>query len=196
MIVVGMDSGLASFGWVVAEYREWTGGEGVRPRFLRGGVLTTKPSKDVRKGVDSSNRARHLFFELREKLLIESVDCIAVESLAFPMGRVQWSVISGLGRARGLVDALAVVMRADLYEATPQELKKALTGVSSASKAEVEERLLMHHPEVGPLLDSVGKTKREHLADACAAVIACQRFNFQALTRRWFNRDARLTEAR
>lgn len=196
MIVVGLDSGLASFGWVVAEYREWTGGEGVRPRFLRGGVFATKPSKDVRKGVDSSNRARHLFHELRETLRADWVDCIAVEALAFPIGRVQWSVISGLGRARGLVDALAVVMRADLYEATPQELKKALTGSPSASKADVEERLLMHHPELGPLLDGVGKTKREHLADACAAVIACQRYNFQALTRRWFNRDARLMEER
>jgi len=181
MKVIGLDSGLASFGWVVAEYSSANGA----PRFYRGGVLKTAPSKDVRKGLDASRRATFLFDALWKEFRSEDeVACIAVEALAFPAGKILWSVLSGLGRARGLVDALSVTLGVGIYEATPQELKKAVTGSTSASKEEVIARLVERHPEAGRMLETRPASQREHLADACAAVIACQAFSGDLLLRR------------
>lgn len=178
MRVLGVDSGLRSFGWVIAEYEPGV----IHPRFLKGGVLHTEPDRSLRVGADTSRRAMYLYREMRQILDANPVNLIAVEALAFPASRVQWSVISQLGRARGLVDALGVELNVAVVEATTQELKAIVPrAVGKVSKEQVQEAV----KDIGDLgfntlLLALKKSDREHFADACAAVLACERLHRRA----------------
>jgi len=166
--ILGFDSGLASFGWCHATLSS----DGVLS-FLGVGVWRTAPNPGVfaRKADDMSSRCRWLYRSLRHLAHEHRPDVITVESLAFPKGRVQWSVISGLGRARALVDALAAEVDADVFERMPQELKRATTGSVSGSKEQVRQSLEDRYPELRALWPEQ-KTLLEHAGDACASVHA------------------------
>lgn len=166
--ILGFDSGLASFGWCQATLS----GDGVL-NFLAVGVWKTAPNPEAfrRKADDASARCRWLYRNMRAIAHEHRPAIITVESLAFPQGRVQWSVISGLGRARALVDALATEVEADLFERMPQELKRSVTGSTSASKEQVRQSLEDRYPELRALWPQQ-KTLLEHAGDACASVHA------------------------
>lgn len=90
-----------------------------------------------------------------------------------PFGRCRSSVVSALGRARGLVDALAEVHGLPVLEETPQRLKLAAGGRADLSKDDVRIALELRHPELSALWPEHW-TLVEHAADACAAVEACR----------------------
>lgn len=186
MIVYGFDSGLRSFGWAVAEFERRPGTQEIGPNFIAGGVWHTEPDKNApRKGVDQARRTTDLWHELVAlRRTFGDGAAVCVEAVAFPMGKVQYSVVSGLGRARALVDVFGAEMRARVYEALPTEVKQAVVGSRSASKEEVGEKLEMHFPEVKSLWPKL-KGDREHFADACASIVACQAFAFPYLKERY-----------
>ena len=137
MRIIGCDPGLASFGLAVAVLEE-------RVRVERVEVLRTEASaraRRIRKADDNSERARALARELLRVLDGQSVVAICVEAVALPFGRVQHSVVSNLGRVRGLLDALAEVYEVPIIEETPQALKRLITGRGDASKEEVRRAL-------------------------------------------------------
>ncbi|MFZ2875803.1 MAG: crossover junction endodeoxyribonuclease RuvC [Phycisphaerales bacterium] len=166
--ILGFDSGLASFGWCQATLSS----DGVLT-FLGVGVWKTAPNPEAfaRKADDVSARCRWIYKNLRGLAHEHRPNVITVESLAFPQGRVQWSVISGLGRARALVDALATEVDADLFERMPQELKRSTTGSVSGTKDQVRASLEDRYPELRSLWPTQ-KTLLEHAGDACASVHA------------------------
>lgn len=167
MIILGCDSGLRRFGYCIAE-RTFDNGL----VFHELGAWETLPIGTLGKGDDTSARAVKLYRHLRSVADLWRPSAITVEALAFPQGRVRWSVISQLARARGLVDCLAVERRALLYERTPRAVKLAATGKLKATKLEVEEALRERFPSVRRMLDDQPKKFREHAADACAVVLA------------------------
>lgn len=181
MIVYGFDSGLRSFGWAVAEIHTTIEG-GIAPTFKAGGVWHTEPDKKAgRKGLDQARRTTELWLELRGlKRTFGAAGCVCVEAVAFPMGKVQYSVVSGLGRARALVDVFGAELDTQVFEALPTEVKQAVTGDRSAEKALVCEQLEIKHPEVSALMPRL-KGDHEHFADACAVILACMAFNYEYL---------------
>ena len=178
MRILGLDPGFASFGYAVLNVDEPTAPRGalvevlgeLQPRWPAIGVHSTKPDKSARsKADDSSRRTRELWRFLR--LLDEEwrPAVIAVEAVAFPAGRVQFSVVSHLGRARALVDVLAEQRQVQLVELRPGEVRKLL-GLTDKGKDATRLELERRWPGLSSAWGSL--TKREHEADACAVAVA------------------------
>lgn len=172
MIVAGFDSGVANFGYAVARYEPMAAD---RPlRFLEVGVWRTEKDASLSRTVDTAHRCCYLAAQLLDLATRHALERVAIEAVAFPVGRVQHSVISGLGRARGLVDCFAVVSGLCVEEFQTQALKQAVAGKRTASKQEVIGALEAAYPE----LTSLWPTPRgivEHAADAAGAIVAYTR---------------------
>lgn len=164
MKIMGIDPGIASMGVAVADVLAR------RATFIDVAVLTTsKDADEVGSTADLARRARYLYRELRAFARVHSVDRLCVEAVAFPRGRVQWTVMSMLGRARGLVDALAEELSIPVCEYQPQQLKLAVTGNRKAEKHDVALAILETHPELARVFPTQTGL-HQHAADACATV--------------------------
>lgn len=180
MRIIGIDPGLASLGCAVLDVVP-----GAPPALLSLSVYTTQKAdkrRHLRAAEDESDRARELYRRLRSVVAVYRPEILAVEACAFPFGRSRFSVVSALGRVRGLIDALVEDNRLALVELTAQEVKRLAAGSKSATKDEVVcavERLLPD-AEWPPQ-----RTLVEHAADAAAvAWCALQSEPAKALLRR------------
>lgn len=170
MKLIGLDTGLASFGIAVAEVTS----SGVR--FERLDVWRTVPAsakRRLRKADDTADRVRTLAGYLHELIIETKPVALCVEAIALPFGRARSSVVSALGRARGIVDAIAEVHRLPVLEETPQRLKHAVAGAQNATKEAVRGALEATYAELRALWP-VQATLVEHAADAAAAIHACR----------------------
>lgn len=170
LVLVGVDGGLAAFGVSVAH---------VTPtglRFTRAEVWTSKPApkaRRLRRSDDTAERIRALAGNLHALLTEARPVAVCIESNALPFGRCRSSVVSMLGRVRGVVDSLCHIGGVPLLEETPQRLKAATAGVANASKVDVQAALESAYPELREMWPAqLGL--QEHAADACAAVHACR----------------------
>ena len=59
-----------------------------------------------------------------------------------------------------------------MIQASPQDIKEAVTGSRKASKAEMEATLSGKYPPVLELLEGTPMSRREHPYDALGAIIA------------------------
>lgn len=174
--LIGLDPGLANFGIAVAELPNLGSG---KPRFIELKALRTEPSKDkkkLRKMDDTAERCTYLAEQLNDLVLAHKPIALCVEAIALPYrpGRApQTSVISALGRVRGLIDMLAVVHQLPVLEESPQRVKKAATGSIGSTKSLVQEALEREYPELRELWPPQ-RTLHEHAADACGAIHACR----------------------
>lgn len=170
MRLIGVDGGLAAFGVAVADVT--AGGL----RFESVEVWTTKPAakmRRLRRADDTAERIRALAGRLHDLIRTTRPIALTVEAVALPFGRARPSVISALGRARGIIDTLAEVHRLAVLEETAQRLKAAVTGAENASKEQVATVLEATYPELAAMWPTQ-KTLVEHAADAAAAIHACR----------------------
>lgn len=185
--VVGFDTSLAAFG-MVAGVIELVDG---RPslRFVGGDVIKTEKDQSVKRAGDDLLRR---FGELarRSWAFVREWDphVIAVEQAITPVGKKRAGfggespqVAQNLGRARGLVDALAAGLEhVVLLERSSQAIKKAATGNHLAEKSAMIAALEKHFPEIrgcypGRLVKGEQVPYlplREHVADAAGAILA------------------------
>lgn len=174
--LIGLDPGLANFGWSIAELPNLGSG---KPRFINAGAWRTEPSKELkrlRKMDDTAERCTHLAELLRDLVEAHRPIALCVEAIALPYrpGRgMQISVISALGRVRGLIDMLAAERQLAVLEESPQRVKKLIAGTIGATKATVQEALEREYPELRSIWPTQ-LTLLEHAADACAAIHACR----------------------
>lgn len=185
--VVGFDTSLSAFG-MVAGVIELVDG---RPslQFVAGDVIETEKDPTTKRAGDDLLRR---FGELarRSWAFVREWDphVIAVEQAITPVGKKRPGfggespqVAQNLGRARGLVDALAAGLEhVVLLERSSQAIKKAATGNHLAEKSAMVEALERHFPEIracyrsrmvkGQLVPYL--PLREHVADAAGAVLA------------------------
>jgi Holliday junction resolvasome RuvABC endonuclease subunit len=166
---LGLDTGLACFGWAIADVGE-------EPRCLALGVIRT--AKDPRKvllAIDNYRRAQHVVRGLAQALeLYPDIGVVCAETISFVRNA---STMAQIGYAWGIVAAL--LERHDpplaLLQASPQEIKAACCPkIKNASKLDVQEALegRFGHSVRGQLLE-YPKTLREHPADALGAIVAC-----------------------
>lgn len=122
MIVLGIDPGTAAMGYGLVETK------GGRLRMVDAGCLTTKP--------DASLPARLLAIHgvLDELIALHRPDLIAVERLFFSRNA---QTAFAVGQARGVVLLAAAQAEIPVREATPNEVKVAVTGYGSADKEQV-----------------------------------------------------------
>ena len=122
MIVVGIDPGTAALGWGVVESRSG------RLRMVDAGCLNTKP--DV--SLPTRLLAIHAFLD--ELLAMHQPDIVAVERLFFSRNA---QTAFGVGQARGVVLLAAAQAEVPVREATPSEVKVAVTGHGRAEKDQI-----------------------------------------------------------
>ena len=122
MIVLGIDPGTAALGYGIVEARSG------RVRMVDAGCLTTKPD------VSLPTRLLAIHSLLDELIALHRPDLLAVERLFFSRN-VQTAL--AVGQARGVVLLAAAQAEVPVREATPNEIKVAVTGYGSADKEQV-----------------------------------------------------------
>lgn len=176
--ILGVDTGLACFGFARVRFDE------------AGNVLAVRVAVSTTKPPDTSERLRRHFAVTREHAGSvwgttrdeQPVDLLAVEAVAFLPGKVRWSVVSALGRARQVVDDVGSVERVPVVEVAARSV--ATAAVDRPGKASKEERILALRARF-PLFDDelryadeqsrVRPALFEHVADAFAVALAASR---------------------
>lgn len=167
MIILGLDTGLAGFGYAVADY-----GADFTLSFLAAGAWETKPGVASKRGDDTTARWMRLYRQARALAEEWRPGLVVVEAIALPWGRTSMVTVSALGRARAIADAIAVEREVILLERTAQALKREATGNRTATKEEVQRALVDRYPTLRDRFATVPEKLREHAADAAAAIHA------------------------
>src|SRR5215203_3262757 len=122
MIVLGIDPGTAALGYGIVESK------GGRIRAVDAGCLITKPDAAL------PQRLLAIHGLLDELIALHQPDLVAVERLFFSRN-VQTAF--AVGQARGVVLLAAAQAEVPVREATPSEVKLAVTGHGRAEKDQV-----------------------------------------------------------
>jgi crossover junction endodeoxyribonuclease RuvC len=122
VIVLGIDPGTAALGWGIVESRSG------RLRMVDAGCLETKPDASLPK------RLLVIHGLLDELIALHKPDLVAVERLFFSRNA---QTAFAVGQARGVVLLAAAQAEVPVREATPNEVKLAVTGHGRAEKEQV-----------------------------------------------------------
>lgn len=150
MKILGIDPGIGICGFGLIETTSRA-----NAKALDYGVITTK----IRAPLPS--RLKELYESLQEVFDTTKPDVVSVEKLFFSK-----NITTGIAvaEARGLVLLVAEQKRLQIFEYTPNEIKKTLTGYGSAKKGQIQEMVRVH-------LGLKDKPKPDDAADALAAAI-------------------------
>lgn len=152
MRILGIDPGIGICGFGLIEYEL-----GKNTKALDFGAVTTKVDTPL------PSRLLELYESLSEVFEQTKPEMVAVEKLFFSK-----NITTGIAvaEARGIVLLVAEQNKLPVYEYTPNEIKKALTGYGAATKSQMQE---MVKTELGLSV----KPKPDDAADALAAAITC-----------------------
>lgn len=145
MKILGIDPGIGICGFGLIEGNE----------ALDFGVVTTK----IRAPLPS--RLKELYDGLTQIFDELKPDVVSVEKLFFSK-----NITTGISvaEARGIVLLVAEQHNVEVFEYTPNEIKKTLTGYGSAKKGQIQEMVKLH-------LKLETRPKPDDAADALAAAI-------------------------
>jgi len=149
VIVLGIDPGTAALGWGIVESRSG------RLRMVDAGCLETKPNASL------PQRLLVIHGLLDELIALHKPDLVAVERLFFSRNA---QTAFAVGQARGVVLLAAAQAEVPVREATPNEVKVAVTGHGRAEKAQVGRM-------VAVCLGLAEPPRRDDTADALAIAI-------------------------
>lgn len=164
--ILGVDPALANMGLVIAKYDTVDDKLEITDMKL---IQTEKRSKkDVRVSSDDLRRAQELHTAL--DLYSKNMSIVFAE---IPSGGQSARAVLGFGIAIGVVASC----RIPVIEVSPREAKEAAVGTSTASKQEMIEWATSEFPDAEWIKRKFkGKmrftSKNEHLADACAIIVA------------------------
>ncbi len=169
--VLGIDPAYRNFGMVLADVDPTTGAIVGTPELRLVTTETGKEKKGVRKSSDDLRRCRVLVEGLRA--MVAKADVVCAE---MPLGSQSATAMKGVGVCMGLLAAIDK----PLIELTPDEVKLAAVGKSTATKAAMIEWAHARHPDANWLRLNDKPTGRllsanEHLADAVAVVEAASK---------------------
>lgn len=122
MIVLGIDPGTAALGYGIVESRSG------RLRMVDGGTFVTQPDASL------PQRLLAIHALLDELIALHQPDLVAVERLFFSRNA---QTAFAVGQARGVVLLAAAQAEVPVREATPNEVKLAVTGYGAADKEQV-----------------------------------------------------------
>ncbi len=148
-VILGLDPGTASTGYGVVSV------SGNRFRALSYGVVET-PSR-----MALERRLEKVFAEITEILRSHRPDATAVESLFF---NTNVSTALAVGHARGVALLACSQAGCEVFEYTPQQVKKAVVGYGKATKEQVMDMVRV-------LLGLVDTPRPDHAADALGVAI-------------------------
>lgn len=162
MIVVGIDPGFASLGYVVASI---TADNIV---VIDAGTIKTKkaPSKNVL--ARDSNVVRFLkLYDFLDEVVPEDVDYIFCEGMSQPRdASASWKLALGWG---AVLSVVANHRDAEFHQFSPMVIKKHVCGIPTASKDQVIAAIRSFFPT--GLNWPKNKGDHEHMADAIGAML-------------------------
>lgn len=192
-LVLGLDPGFASFGYAVLALP--TGGLAEDPAVVALGTLRTKGTDKKQRVLaadDNIRRARELAVPIRTLIHIGHVGAsrdggpkpvmgglfdergialVCAEKMSFPRSS---SAAAKMAMSWGMIVANLERRGVPLLQASPQDVKRRVTGNASASKEEVERAMVKRFGRgLYRMLGKTPKTQHEHAFDALAVVIAC-----------------------
>jgi len=144
VIVFGIDPGIANTGYALVEKEDSN-----RLKVLETDNFTTKK-------IPTEKRLNQIFEFLKEKAILYSPDCFAIEKLYFNKNTKTALIIE---EVRGIILLLAAQLNIQIFQYTPLEVKKTLTMYGKASKSETKK-----------ILESMLETELPKSDDACDAV--------------------------
>lgn len=152
MKILGIDPGLGRCGFGLIETSAKRGAKA-----LDYGVITTTVDAPL------PERLKELYDSLVQVLSETNPEIVAVEKLFFSK-----NITTGIAvaEARGIVLLACEQKNLTIYDYSPNEIKKALTGYGAANKSQMQEMVRMH-------LNLEQKPKPDDAADALAAAITC-----------------------
>lgn len=152
MKILGIDPGIGICGFGLIETFGRSGAKA-----LDFGAVTTKVDAPL------PSRLKELYDSLCEVFEQTKPEMVAVEKLFFSK-----NITTGIAvaEARGIVLLVAEQRGLPVYEYSPNEIKKALTGYGAAAKGQMQEMVRMH-------LGLDVKPKPDDAADALAVAITC-----------------------
>jgi Holliday junction resolvasome RuvABC endonuclease subunit len=193
MIVIGMDPGLAHFGF--AAVRCTPDGVRVAREVLFMGVVETKKAKKLETSMAADNVRRaievaHVLDRLMAgrrptEVVIRKgrgvgalfdpapleVRAVCVESMSHPRSS---SAAAKMAMTWGMIVMGAVRRGTPIIQQSPQAVKLALVGTNDASKQHVERVLVRRYgAKIRTLLKGLPRGQHEHAYDALAAATAC-----------------------
>ncbi|MBQ3410024.1 crossover junction endodeoxyribonuclease RuvC [Candidatus Saccharibacteria bacterium] len=147
--ILGIDPGTGICGFGVIE----VGGKS--PRMLDNGVIATPPHTPL------EDRLLDIYESLNEIIDQDKPDEVSIEKLFFTK-----NITTGISvaEARGVVLLVCKQHHLPVYEYTPNEIKKTMTGYGSADKKQMQEMVKLHLK-----LNQIPKP--DDAADALAAAI-------------------------
>ena len=149
MRILGIDPGLAAAGWGLIVYPE--GG----PGDVAWGKIRTLA------GVPTPQRLQKLYHEVREVIREVRPEAISVEELFFS---TNVKTAMAVAQARGAILLATAESGVEIFEYTPLQIKKAVTGRGRAPKPQVQKM-------VATLLGLSEIPRPDHAADALAAAL-------------------------
>lgn len=152
MRILGIDPGIGICGFGLIESSGFSNSQ-----VLDFGAVTTKVDAPM------PERLKELYDSLNEVFKQTKPEMVAVEKLFFAK-----NITTGIAvaEARGIVLLVAEQNGLPVYEYTPNEIKKALTGYGAANKTQMQEMVRV-------TLGLSEKPKPDDAADALAAAITC-----------------------
>ena len=152
MRILGIDPGIGICGFGLIEANGRTSAKA-----LDYGAVTTTVDAPL------PSRLKELYDSLMEVFEQTKPEVVAIEKLFFSK-----NITTGIAvaEARGVILLVAAQRELPVYEYTPNEIKKSLTGYGAATKAQIQEMVRVH-------LGLEKKPKPDDAADALAVAITC-----------------------
>lgn len=173
MKLIGIDPGFASIGFAVMHVPTKD-----RACVLEMGIIETEASAKKNRIVsteDNLRRAKEIARALRTLLARHvSASAFCAEAMSFPRSA---SVAAKMAMCWGVLAALSEATSVPILQSSPQHVKRVACGKISATKEEIQDRMLELYPEIAPmrekLLTPKGTTNDwEHPHDALACAHA------------------------
>lgn len=182
--VLGLDPGFANIGYALVLF---DAEQSERPVAM--GVFRTAKSSakaNVLASGDNLRRAREIYVFLRSLLRDGPhgpVRAICAETMSFPRSS---SVAAKMSMCWGVVAALSAEFDLPVLQASPQGLKKQVSGKKTTSKTGVQKALDKRFgaANLRALVQDLPASVLEHPYDALGAVVACEDSEVLRLARR------------
>tara|TARA_R110000751_G_scaffold53101_3_gene115309 strand:- start:394 stop:939 length:546 start_codon:yes stop_codon:yes gene_type:complete len=163
MVILGLDPGFSNLGWGLLD------ASGPHLVCIGAGVIRTKPVKAANKCDSNADRCGELYHALAELHKEHKFVFIAAEAQS-------WTRFANADRAVamawGVIASVAEQHGCPVIQIRPQDVKKKITGSSSASKESLQSWLAVNVLESAAHLSSLAKTHQNHASDALAVAVA------------------------
>ena len=169
---LSLDPGLLNCGWCIGRYVDRI--TGPVTEIVAGGCFNQPKApkkRNIKSAADDFDRAAKLSVKIGKLIDDYKPEVICIESMSLPRNS---STAGKLGRAYGVISALAALSRLPVVAISPQEVKEGTLGSRSGSKSEMRGALTKAYGSetIDTLVSGLAKQLHEHPIDALAVLHA------------------------